>query len=127
MRRVFKTRHFGRWLRKSGLSDRALCQAVVEMLAGLIDAELGGGVVKKRIALPGRGKRGGARTLVATNRGRRWFFVFGFEKNERANVSDEQLEALQDLAADLLARTPAQLDAAVADGTLQEICHDDQA
>ena len=86
-----------------------------------------GGVVKKRIALPGRGKRGGARTLVATNKGNRWFFVFGFEKNERANVSDEQLEALQDLAADLLARTSPQLDAAVADGTLREICHDDQA
>src|SRR3972149_6097222 len=127
MKRVFKTRHFSRWMRKTDLSDSALCEAVVEMERGLIDAELGGGVVKKRIALPGRGKRGGARTLVATSRGSRWFFVFGFEKNERANVSDEQLEALQDLAADLLARTPAQLDAAVADGTLQEICHDDQA
>lgn len=127
MRRVFKTRHFGRWSRKAGLTDRALCQVVEETAAGLIDAELGGGLVKKHVALPGRGKRGGARTLVATNKGSRWFFVFGFEKNERANVSDEELEALQDLAADLLARTPAQLDAAVADGTLQEICHDDQA
>lgn len=126
VRRVFKTRHFGRWLRKSGLSDRALCQAVKEMIAGLIDADLGGGLVKKRVGLPGRGKRGGARTLVATNKGSRWFFVFGFEKNERANISGEELEALQDLAADLLARTSAQLGAAVADGTLQEICHDDQ-
>ena len=127
MRRAFKTRHFGRGLRKSGLSDRALCQAVDQMVTGLIDADLGGGLVKKRVALPGRGKRGGARTLVATNKGNRWFFVFGFEKNERANVSDEELEALQELAADLLARTPAQLDAAVADGTLQEICHEDQS
>jgi hypothetical protein len=126
VRRVFKTRHFRRWLRKSGLSDRALCQAVKEMIAGLIDADLGGGLVKKRVGLPGRGKRGGARTLVATNKGSRWFFVFGFEKNERANISGEELEALQDLAADLLARTSAQLGAAVADGTLQEICHDDQ-
>jgi hypothetical protein len=124
---VFKIRHFGRWSRKSGLTDRARCQAVAEMAAGLIDAELGGGLIKKRVALPGRGKRGGARTLVATNKGSRWSFVFGFEKNERANVNDEELEALQDLAADLLARTSAQLDAAVADGTLQEICHDDQA
>jgi hypothetical protein len=64
---------------------------------------------------------------VATNRGSRWFFVFGFGKNERANVNDKELEALQDLAADLLARTPAQLDAAVAEGTLQEIGHDDPA
>lgn len=72
------------------------------------------------------GARGGARTLVATNRGDRWFFVFGFEKNERADVSDEELDGLQDLAADSLALSGRQLDAAAADGTLQEICHDDQ-
>ena len=98
-----------------------------EMVAGLIDADLGGGVVKKRVGLSGRGKRGGARTLVATNRGTRWFFVFGFEKNERSNISDGELEALQSLAADLLARTAVQLELAVADGTLQEICHGDQS
>jgi hypothetical protein len=127
MRRVFKTRHFHRWMRKTGLTDASLCQAVQEMAAGLIDADLGGGVVKKRVGLSGRGKRGGARTLVATNKGDRWFFVFGFEKNERTNVSDEEIEALQDLAADLLARSSRQLDQAIADGTLQEICHDDQS
>jgi hypothetical protein len=122
MRRVFKTRHFRRWMRKTGLTDAALCEAVKEMVAGLIDADLGGGVVKKRVGVAGRGKRGGARTLVATNKGGRWFFVFGFEKNERANISDEELEALQSSAADLLALTGQQLDAAVADGALQEIC-----
>lgn len=124
MRRVFKTRHFTRWMRKTELSDARLCRAVAEMAAGLIDADLGRGVVKKRIALPGRGKSGGARTLVATNRGSRWFFVFGFEKNERANIGGEELEALQDIAADLLARTGRQLDEAIADGALLEICHD---
>lgn len=114
-------------MRKSGLTDRALCQAVDEMVAGLIDADLGGGVVKKRVGLPGRGKSGGARTIVATNKGNRWFFVFGFEKNERANISDGELEALQALAADLLGRSAQQLDAAVADGTLSEICNDNQS
>jgi len=69
-----------------------------------------------------RGKRSGARTLVATNKGNHWFFVFGFEKNERSNISDEELEGLQAIAADLLARTAKQLDEAVVDGTLQEIC-----
>jgi len=68
MRRVFKTRHFARWVRKTDLTDDALCKAVSEMAAGLVDADLGGGVLKKRVALPGRGKSGGARTLVATNR-----------------------------------------------------------
>ena len=110
-------------MRKSELTDGALCMAVTEMMAGLIDAELGGDVVKKRVALPGRGKRGGARTLVATRKGQRWFFVFGFEKNERANVTPTELEALQTLAGSLLSLEPAQLDNAVVDGTLMEICH----
>lgn len=109
-------------MHKTELTDSALCHAVEEMSQGLIDADLGGGVVKKRVGLAGRGKRGGARTLVATNKGNRWFFVFGFEKNERANIADDELEALQDIAADLLARTDSQLDQAVEDGSLQEIC-----
>ena len=91
---------------------------------GLIDAELGGGVVKKRVALPGRGKSGGARTLLATNKSNRWFFVFGFEKNERANVSPRELEALKVLAADLLKLSSAELDSQVDSKALQEICHD---
>lgn len=124
MQRVFKARYFARWMRKTELTNRALCEAVAEMAQGLIDADLGGGVVKKRVALPGRGKSGGARTLVATNKGNRWFFVFGFEKNDRANISDQELEALQDLAQDLLARTGAQLDLAVQENALEEICHD---
>jgi hypothetical protein len=121
MARTFKTRYFQRWMRKTDLTDAALCEAVEEMAAGLIDADLGGYVVKKRVGLAGRGKRGGARTLVATNKGNRWIFVFGFEKNDRANISDEELEGLQAIAADLLARSAKQLDEAVADGTLQEI------
>ena len=106
MGRVFKTRYFARWMRKTELSDEALW------------------VVKKRVGLSGRGKRGGARTLVATNKGNRWFVVYGFEKNDRANISDDELEALKDLAAQLLARTGKQLAEALNDGTLSEICHD---
>lgn len=126
MNRVFKTRHFQRWIRKTELTDQALCVAVAEMAQGLIDADLGGGVVKKRVGLAGRGKRGGARTLVATNKGSRWFFILGFEKNDRANIDEDERAALQTLAADLLVHTPVQLDHAVEDGTLLEICHDKQ-
>ena len=124
MKRVFKTRYFARWMHKTELANSALSEAVAEMVQGLVDADLGSGVVKKRVALPGRGKSGGARTLVATNKGNRWFFVFGFEKNDRANISDRELEALQDLAQDLLARTGTQLDLAVQERALEEICHD---
>ncbi len=80
MKRIFKTRHFRRWMRKTDRGEDALCMAVAEMNAGLIDADLGGFVVKKRVALPGRGKRGSTRTLLATNKHNRWFFIFGFEK-----------------------------------------------
>ena len=123
MRRVFKTRYFFRWMRKTALIDEVLCVAVNEMAQGLIDADLGGGVVKKRVGISGRGKRGGARTLVATNKGNRWFFVYGFEKNDRANISDDELEALKDLAEQLLARTGNQLAEALNDGSLMEICN----
>ncbi len=124
MRRVFKTRHFARWMRKTALTNPALCKAAAEMAEGLIDADLGGDVVKKRVALPGRGKSSGVRTLVATRRGTRWFFIFGFEKNDRANISDVELDGLQSLALDLLARNGRELDEAIAEGVLLEICHD---
>lgn len=123
-KRAFKTRHFARWMRKTELTDAALCEAVQEMSLGLIDADLGGGLVKKRVGLAGRGKRGGARTLVATNKNKRWFFVFGFEKNERANIDADELEALQELAKQLLVRTREELEIALADGALKEICHE---
>ncbi len=123
-KRVFKTRYFNRWMRKTELTDAALCEAVREMLQGLIDAHLGGGLVKKRVGLGGRGKRGGARTLVATYQNSRWFFVFGFEKNERDNIDVDALEAFQELATQLFMRTNEELAIAVADGTLKEICHE---
>lgn len=96
------------------------------MAAGLIDADLGGGVVKKRVALPGRGKSGSARTLVATNKGSRWFFVFGFEKNERTNISAKEVEAVQGIAADLFRLSASELDAHVNTEALKEICHDSE-
>ncbi|MBI4384323.1 MAG: type II toxin-antitoxin system RelE/ParE family toxin [Nitrospinae bacterium] len=127
MKRAFKTRHFVRWMRKTGLTDEIPCRAVSEMQQGLIDADLGSGLVKKRVASPGRGKRGGVRTLLATNKADRWFFVFGFEKNERANISDEELEGLRKIAKLLLGVTSVQLTVAVRDGSLQEICHEEKS
>jgi len=93
--RVFKTKWFVRWAYAEGVSDAALLSAVEEMSRGLIDANLGGHVFKKRVGINGRGKRGGLRTLLAFRVGERAFFVFGFAKNERANVSDKALVALK--------------------------------
>lgn len=103
------------------MSDEVLCRAVTEICDGLMDADLGGGIIKKRIALPGQGKRGGSRTLLATNRNDRWIYIFGFEKNDRSNISVKELEALKLLAKDLLDLTEPQLVAAVKDGTLMEV------
>ena len=65
--RIYKTRWFDRWARKQGLNNLSLCLAVREMMEGLYEVDLGGGLVKKRIARTGQGKSGGFRTLVATN------------------------------------------------------------
>jgi len=124
MQRVFKTRYFFRWMRKTKLTDKALCAAVIEMEAGLFDADLGGNILKKRIALPGRGKSGSTRTLIATNSKNQWFFVYGFEKSDRSNINKKELEALQSIAIDLLKLNSNQLDNHVSSGALQEICHD---
>ena len=121
---IYKTRHFSRWARKAALSDEALRQAVAEIRQGLVDADLGGGLIKKRVALPGHGKRGSARTLLATNRGDRWIFIFGFEKNERANITPNELEALKLLADDLLALTESQISEAVRKGLILEVPHE---
>jgi hypothetical protein len=103
------------------ISDDALVSAVVEMEKGLIDAKLGGQVVKKRVALPGRGKRGGTRTLVAFKQGNKAFFIYGFAKNEHANVSDKELRALKMLAKELLNFTAAALTKATKVGDLIEL------
>jgi len=118
---IYKTRHFARWARKIGLDDSLLEKAVVEIQKRLLEADLGGGVVKKRIALPGRGKRGSTRTLLATNLRDRWFFIFGFEKNEVENISEKELAALKMLASDLLGMSAAQIKVAVEEGSLVEV------
>ena len=118
---VYKTRWFDRWARKERLSASSLCAAVHEMLHGLVDADLGGGLVKKRIGRPGQGKSGGYRTLVATNMSNRWVFVFGFPKNERSNVDKDETEALKKLAAHLLSLTPQALGKAQSAGELIEV------
>ena len=122
--RAFKTRTFARWMRKAGLFDRDLCRAIDEMRRGLIDADLGGYVVKKRVALAGQGKRSGARTIVATRLQGRWFFLFGFSKNERANIDQSELKFLQEIASDLLAFDEQQLQVAISCGELVEVFDD---
>lgn len=117
---IYKTKWFRRWAAKEGLTDAVLCSAVAELERGLADA-LGGYVYKKRVALPGRGKRGGARTLVAFRRGAAAFFIYGYPKNERANIRDDELRALRLLAGQLLGYSAQELVKAVESGELSEV------
>jgi hypothetical protein len=118
---IYKTRWFDRWAHKQGLDDLTLCNAVREMIAGLYEADLGGGLLKKRIARPEKGKSSGFRTLIATNRGDRWIFVYGFPKNERSNIDKNEAEALKKLATELLSLTSEALEIAKNDNELMEI------
>ncbi len=107
--RIFKNKLFDKWTHKEGITDKMLRVAVAEMEDGLIDADLGGNVYKKRVALQGRGKRGGARTLLAYRIGKKAFFMYGFSKNELENIDSRELKALKQLAAIQLAWTDEQL------------------
>ncbi len=123
---IYKTRWFDRWARKENLSTRALCEAVREMEAGLYEADLGGGLLRKRIGRPGQGKSGGFRTLVATNKGDKWFFVFGFPKNVRSNIDKDEEVALKKLASHLLSLSATALTTAQRAGELMEVKCDAQ-
>ncbi|MDH3980736.1 MAG: type II toxin-antitoxin system RelE/ParE family toxin [Gammaproteobacteria bacterium] len=122
--RVFKSKWFQKWASREGLGDEVLLAAVKEMESGLIDAELGGHVVKKRVALPGHGKRSSTRTLVVYQQSSKAFFIYGFAKNERANISDRELKALRLLAKQLLGYSNPALDRAIKAGELTEVNED---
>lgn len=120
-KRAFKTKIFAKWMRKTSLKDQDLLFAITEMEAGLIDADLGGNVYKKRIALAGMGKSAGARTLVAGKFSRKWFFLFGFAKNEKDNINDDELVHLQGAASRLLCLTNEDIEEAILAGELKEL------
>jgi hypothetical protein len=119
--RVFKNKPFARFARKCEISDADLCGAVHAANRGLIDADLGGGVIKQRIARRGSGKSGGFRTLVVFQILDRAIFVHGFAKNDTENIRPDELVALKKLAIDLLGYREADLEASIRSGTLTEV------
>jgi hypothetical protein len=107
------------------LADEELCEAVDRANKGLIDANLGGGVIKQRLAREGQGKSGGYRSIVLFRQAEKAFFVFGFAKNERDNIKRDELAAFRKLAKTMLAFDEAALAAALRNGTITEIMCDD--
>jgi hypothetical protein len=95
---VYKTKGFARFARKARISDRILWDVANAVDQGHIDADLGGGVVKQRIARGGQGKSGGSRTIILLRQGHRAIFVFGFEKKDQANIAPRDVVLFHELA-----------------------------
>lgn len=125
--RVFKTKWFVRFARRERITDRTLCEAVARAESGLIDADLGGGVIKQRLARPGQGKSGGYRSIILLRIRHRAVFAYGFAKNERDNIDDDELTVFRDLAAAFLAYDDGELRIALESNVLMEVmCHGQQ-
>ena len=119
--RVFKNTWFQRFARKERIADAALCDAVARAEKGQIDADLGGSVLKQRVARPGAGRSGGYRVILLFRAGDRALFAYGFAKSDRGNIGDDELAAFRQLAAEVLALSGEQLDALVAAGRFMEV------
>lgn len=122
-KRVFKTKTFDRWAKKL-IPDHLLCIAAQEIIQGNFDADLGGGVCKKRVALLGQGKSGSTRTLVAKKHKLAIFFIVGREKSDPGkDFSATEEEAAKIVAKGLQAATEPKLEQLKTDGMLKEICN----
>ena len=124
---TFKTKAFARFADREGLEDAALCEAVRRARDGLIDADLGGGVIKQRIARKGGGRSGGFRTIVLFRRGGLAFFVYSFAKSDRENLRRDELTTYRLLADEYLSLDGAGLATAQATGAIIEVECNDQA
>ena len=118
---VFVTKTFDRWMRKSRLSEERILLTALETFSGLSVVDLGAGLIKKRIAIAGRGKRSAARVIIATRKQGRYFFLHGFQKNERTNLDEHELDYVRRIAKDLLDLTQQELAVAIQAGQLIEV------
>jgi hypothetical protein len=119
--RIFKSRWFQRFARRERIADAVLREAVHRAEEGQIDAELGGEVIKQRIARPGQGRSKGYRTVIFFRRGHKAFFVYGFAKSQRANIDNDEKEGFKDAAKIVLALTEPQLAVRLKRGDFVEV------
>ena len=124
--KVFKTRWFERFARKEKIPDAILVDAVARAEKGQVDADLGGGVIKQRIARPGRGKSGGYRTIIFFRRGERAVFAYGFAKSDRANIDDDEEKQFKEAARHVLQLTEKQIEALVKNGDFVEVRYEQE-
>jgi hypothetical protein len=124
--RIFKSRWFQRFASKERIADAALLEAAERANKGQIDADLGGEVIKQRIARRGQGKSSGYRTIILFRRGTKAFFVYGFPKSQRANIDADELKQFREAAKHVLALTERQLAELLKRGDFIEVKEDGQ-
>lgn len=123
--RIFLNKPFQRFARKEGIDEMDLCDAVERAERGQLDADLGSGVIKQRIARPGEGRSGGFRSIILYRVKDLAFFVYGYPKSKRANITDDELTGFKKLADVMLNYNAEQLKTAVETEVLREvICHE---
>lgn len=123
--RIYKTKWVGRFTRRERIRDGDLAEAVRRAGRGLIDADLGGGIIKQRVARAGQGRSGGYRMLLAYRDGHRAVFLYGFAKSERDNIGDDELQTLREIGAAWLAADTQRIAKAIEESTLQEVADDE--
>ena len=119
--RIFKNRWFAKFAKDEKIDDARLCQAVQETEKGLIDADYGGRVIKQRVARPNEGKSGGYRTIVLYLQGDKAFFVYGFAKNERDNISSVEVREFKTYTKELFLLSDDNLNKLITTGALTPI------
>lgn len=125
---VYKTKGFARFSRRQRIDDDALCEAISRAEQGLIDADLGGGVIKQRVPRPGQGRSGGFRTIVFYRVKARAVFVDGLAKSDQDNFDDDDLERFRNLATEFLSYDEKQVAKLVKAGAWIEVeCDGNQA
>ena len=124
--RIFLNKPFQRFARKEGLTDPQLCEAVERAECGLLDADLGGGVLKQRIARLGEGRSGRFRSVILYRVNDLAFFVYGYPKSERENITEDELKGFKLLAKVMLNYSEEQIRTALEADVLREVVCDEQ-
>jgi hypothetical protein len=123
--RIFKTKWLMRFARRERVADHSLSEAIERAGRGLIDADLGGGLIKQRVARQGQGRSGGYRMLIAYRAGNRAVFLYAFAKNERENIAPDELLTWREIGALWLAKDERDIALAIEAKELEEVANDE--
>ncbi len=114
----YKLKDFAKWAKKESISDDELAAVASEMSRGLLGDRLGAHIYKKRIRVEGRGKRGGARAIVLYKDQDVTLFLYGYLKNDQADLSQNEEKQLRLFASEFMRLSSAERTRLKAQGKL---------